>query len=67
MRPETRRDIAKRLVVEAEGLVMRQRQLVTELEQNGHETERSQRLLGHFEDGLARFRDTLALLKIRRS
>lgn len=65
MKPETRQDIAKRLVAEAEGLVMRQRQLVAELEKSGHEAEQSQKLLGHFEDSLASFQRTLALLQAR--
>jgi hypothetical protein len=66
MKPETRQDIARRLVAEAEGLVVRQRQLVAELEKNGHESGQSQKLLGHFEDSLESFRRTLALLQIRR-
>jgi hypothetical protein len=65
MKPETRQDIAKRLVAEAEGLVVRQRQLVAELEKSGRESDQSQELLGHFEDSLASFQRTLALLQAR--
>ena len=63
MKPETRQEIAQRLVVEAEGLVARQQQLVVELEKKGCETQFSVELLIQFERASANFRHTLYLLE----
>jgi hypothetical protein len=67
MKPETRLDIAKRLVIEAEGLVARQQELVAVLDNVGQRTEPAQRLLGNLEDALVNFRDTLARLQASQS
>jgi len=63
MKPETRLDIAKRLVVEAEAMVVRQQKLVAELNGDGHGTGESLELLAQFENALTNFRRTLALFQ----
>jgi hypothetical protein len=67
MKPETRMDIAKRLIIEAEGLVARQHELVTALDNNGHRIEQARYLLCNLEDALVSFRRTLARLKASKS
>ena len=67
MKPETRLDIAKRLVIEAEGLVARQQELVAMLDHNGNRTEPARQLLGNLEDALVNFRGTLARLRASQS
>ena len=63
MKPETRLEIAQRLVAEAEGLVLRQQQLVAVLEKDGHRTTEALRMLNQFEAAQANFRRTLALMQ----
>ena len=63
MKPETRLEIAQRLVAEAEGLVLRQQQLVAVLEKDSHRTNEAQQLLSQFEAAQASFRRTLALMQ----
>jgi hypothetical protein len=63
MRPETRLEIATRLVAEAEALVAQQQQLVAELGRNGRGTDSARRLLFQFDRALESFRRTLALLQ----
>jgi hypothetical protein len=67
MKPETRLDIAKRLITEAEGLVARQHELVAVLDNKGHRIEQARQLLGNLEDALANFRRTLARLQASKS
>ena len=50
MKPETRLDIAVRHVAEAEAAVIRQKQLIEELEEEGHPTRGSRILLRLLED-----------------
>lgn len=67
MKPETRLDIAKRLVIEAEGLVARHQELVAVLDNSGSRTEPAQQSLGNLEDALVNFRGTLARLRASQS
>lgn len=67
MKPETRLDIAKRLVREAEGLVARQQELSAVLDGKGYRREPAQQLLGNLEDALVNFRGTLAQLRASQS
>jgi hypothetical protein len=67
MIPETRLDIAKRLIIEAEGLVARQHELVAVLDNKRHRTDQARHLLGNLEDALANFRRTLARLQALKS
>jgi len=62
MRPESRQEIAKRLVAEADWLVDRQRQLVAALEKNGANIMVARELLIQFEMAAVTFRRTLDLL-----
>jgi len=63
MKPETRQDIARRLVAEAEGLVVRQQELVAELAKGHHNTTLSLKLLDQFERARENFQCTLAFLE----
>lgn len=63
MKPETRLEIATRLVAEAEGLVMRQRELVASLEQDGRDAAQSLQLLQRFELTRDNFRRILSSLQ----
>jgi len=63
VKPETRQDIATRLVVEAEGLVARQQELVAYLDHRGCRTAEALALLDQFENTLANFRRILARLQ----
>jgi hypothetical protein len=63
MKPETRQDIARRLVAEAEGLVARQQALVAELAKGHHNMTLPLKLLGQFERARENFRRTLAALE----
>ena len=63
MKPETRKEIATRLVVEAEALVARQQQLVAHLDRKGYSTKEAIRLLDHFDAALKTFRRTWAQLQ----
>jgi hypothetical protein len=67
MKPETRLDIAKRLIIEAEGLVARQHELISVLDNKGHRIEQAQHLLGNLEAALVKFRRTLARLQSSKS
>lgn len=67
MKPESRQEIASRLVVEAEGLVMRQQALVAQLQKDGEDATLSLELLMQFEKARANFRRTLDLLKSTRT
>jgi hypothetical protein len=63
MEPETRKQIATRLVVESKALVARQQQLVVHLDRGGHGTREAIRLLDQFEAALKTFRRTWVLLQ----
>jgi len=63
MKPETRLDIAGRLVAEAQAIVKRQEKLIADLEDNGQPTERSDELLELLVTALMNFKRTLALLR----
>jgi len=63
MKPETRLDIARRLVAEAEGLVARQEALAKELDNAGHGSALARELLGQFEKARRQFVGTAALLE----
>jgi len=67
MKPETRLDIVKRLVIEAEGLVASQHELVTVLDNKGCRIEQARHLLGNLEVALVNFRRTLARLQASKS
>jgi len=63
MKPETRLDIAKRLVAEAEGLVARQEMLVAELDKAGYNSALGRSLLEQFERAHKQFVRTAAMLE----
>jgi hypothetical protein len=63
MKPETRNEIAERLVVDAREVAARQRQFVARLDGEGYSTKEASRLLDSFEIALKNFRRTLALLQ----
>jgi hypothetical protein len=63
MKPETRQEIAERLVVEATEVVARQRHFVARLDGKGYSLNEASRLLDSFEIALKNFRRTLALLQ----
>lgn len=62
MKPETRPEIAKRLLSEAADLVERQQQLLVVLENKVHQTREAESLLDQLEQALTSFGRTLALL-----
>jgi hypothetical protein len=62
MKPDPRMDIVKRLAVEAEDLVQRQRQLLELFEADAFGLEETRALLEQLEAGLNNFRCSLALL-----
>jgi hypothetical protein len=63
VKPETREEIARRLVAEAEVMVTRQQELVAALENDGRNSRLAGELLDRFETALENFRRTLALLR----
>jgi hypothetical protein len=63
MKQETWKEIATRLVVEAEALAARQQQLVMHLDRKGYSTKEAIRLLDQFEAALKTFRRTWAFLQ----
>lgn len=67
MKPETRLEIAQRLVAEAEGMVLRQQRFVAEFEKNGWTNPEARKLLKQFEIAQENFRRTLALLQSAKS
>ena len=63
MKPETRLEIATRLIAEAEGLVVHQEMLAKELEKAGHNPALARDLLRQFEQAHGQFVRTAALLE----
>lgn len=66
VKPESRLEIFKRRVAEAEAAVARQKRLIEDLEREGHPTQGSHILLGLLEDALRNAKDALVTMKFKR-